>query len=136
MAFTPVHFFYANAGYSYPANASKAEQCKARWDCARKYARAEQWAQDEQLVYVWEHDPHTTEADFDFPEDKAHVREHGAVGCILYRPCADHGTDCKHAEHLASLWGITESLDNRERDNYRRIVEAELALEAMLTEKE
>lgn len=126
---TAEQFFFENAGYSYnPATETEAE---GRLRCARQLAQAEAWAQAEGLEYVWEDDPDCTEDDFEFPEDKAHVREHGAVGCILYRPCPDHGADCKHAEHLASLWGITESLNNRERDNYRRVVEAELALEAI-----
>ena len=128
---TPIHFFYSQAGYSYPAGANRSEQTKARWDNARQLAKAESCAQDAGLVYIWRDDPDCTEDDFYMEADKAHVREHGAVGCILYRPCEDHGTDCKHAEVLASLWGITESLDNRQRDNYRRVVEAELALEAM-----
>lgn len=96
-------FYYAHAGYSWIAG--KETRAQGRRRCARELAQAAQWAKDEGLVYVWEDDPATTEDDFEFPEDKAHVREHGAVGCILYRPCPEHGTDCKHAEHLASLWG-------------------------------
>jgi hypothetical protein len=125
----PVAFFYENAGYGYNPSFETEEQGRQRG--AESLAKAEQWAKDEELEYVWVDDPHISEDYFEFEADKQHVREHGAVGCILYRPCPDHGTDCKHAEQLASLWGITESLDNRERDAYRRVVEAELALEAM-----
>ena len=131
MAATATHFFFAHSGYSYPTGANAAERLAARWEGARRLAKAEKWAQDEELVFVWENDSDCTEDDFCFEEDKAHVREHGAVGCILYRPCEEHWTICNHAEHLASLWGITESLNNRDRDNYRRVVEAELALEVM-----
>jgi hypothetical protein len=126
---TAYQFFLRNAGYSYnPATETKIE---GRRRCAKALAAAEQWAEAEGLEFVWEDDPDTTADDFEFPEDKAHVSEHGAVGCILYRPCPQHGTDCKHAEHLGSLWGITESLNNSERDAYRRVVQAELALEAI-----
>lgn len=126
---TPYHFFLSHAGYSH--DPQKETPIQGRRRCARQLANAEAWARDEGLVFVWENDPDCSPDDFDFESDKEHVREHGAVGCILYRPCPEHGTDCKHAEHLESLWGITESLDNRERDNYRRVVEAELAFEAM-----
>lgn len=126
---TAYQLFLKHAGYSY--DPTKETPIQGRRRCARALARAEAWAEREGLQYVWQDDPDTTEDDFDFPEDKAHVREYGAVGCVLYRPCPEHGTDCKHAKHLASLWGITESLDNRKRDAYRRVVQAELALEAM-----
>lgn len=115
-------FFKENVGYSIPPGRSV---------CALRLARAEAWRINEQIDFVWESDPDTTEDDFEFESDKQHVREHGAVGCILYRPCPDHGLNCKHAEILTSLWGITESLNNRERDNYRRVIEAELALDVM-----
>lgn len=126
---TAYHFFLSNAGSSYNPQTETRTQGRIRG--AQSLARAERWAQSEGLLAVWEFDPDCTEDQFDFPEDKAHVREHGGVGCILYRPCPHHGTDCKHAEVLGSLWGITESLNNRERDNYRRVVEAELAAEVM-----
>lgn len=125
-------FFYEHAGWSYHPETETPDMGRARG--ARRLAAAEQWAEDEGLEYVWEGDPDCGPDDFDFPEDKAHVAEYGAVGCILYRPCDEHGTDCKHAERLASLWGITESLNNAERDNYRRVIQAELALGAMPAE--
>lgn len=114
-------FFHVNAGYCVGFRATG----------ALALARAEQWAREKDLEYVWQCDPDCTADDFEFESDKRHVREHGAVGCILYRPCPDHGIDCKHAEVLGSLWGVTESLNNRDRDNYRRVVEAELAAEAI-----
>jgi hypothetical protein len=126
---TAYQFFLSHAGYSYNPQTETAIEGRRR--CARQLARAERWARAEHLEYVWQDDPDCGPDDFDFEEDKAHVREHGAVGCILYRPCPTHGADCKHAEHLGSLWGITESLNNAERDAYRRVVQAELALEAM-----
>lgn len=47
--------------------------------------------------------------------------------CRIVRPCPDHGTGCPHAETLASLGSIHVRTGN---DTYRRVVEAELALEA------
>jgi hypothetical protein len=126
---TAYHFFVSQAGYSYDPKVETALQGRQR--AAKRLAAAERWADAQRLVAVWQNDPDCGPDDFDFEADKDHVREHGAVGCILYRPCDDHGTECKHAECLGSLWGITESLDNRQRDAYRRVVEAELALEAM-----
>ncbi len=123
------HFFLSRAGYSY--NPQTKTRMQGRIDGAKRLAAAEKWAQASGVVYVWMPDEDCSEDDFEFEEDKQHIREHGAVGCILYRPCPDHGTECKHAEVLGSLWGITESLDNRERDAYRRVVEAELASDAM-----
>src|SRR5262245_25604914 len=129
MARTAYHFFYKHAGYSYGAGETRRQ---GRIRSAQAYAAAEKWAEsDPTLVFVWLDDPDCTEDSFEFEEDKRHVREYGAVGCVLYRQCPEHGTDCKHAEHLASLWGITESLNNAERDAHRRVVQAELALEAM-----
>jgi len=123
------HFFLSQAGYSH--NPATETAIEGRRRCARALADAERWAASKDLEFEWRDDPDTTEDDFEFPEDKEHVQEHGAVGCILWDPCPEHGSDCKHAKHLGSLWGITESLNNRERDNYRRVVQAELALEAM-----
>jgi hypothetical protein len=125
---TNVEFFYAQAGYSMAG--------------AKALADAEQWAEDEGLIYRWVYDTDTTEDDFDFPDDKEHVRKHGAVGCILVKPCklcseflVSKAEECRHDEVLASLWGITESLNNRDRDNYRRMVQAELALEVIGRER-
>lgn len=127
---TAYHFFLRHAGYSY--NPKTETQMQGRIRCAQSLARAEKWARaDDTLEFVWLEDTDISEDDFEFEADKEHVRQDGARGCILYRKCEEHGTECKHAEQLGSLWGITESLDNRERDAYRRVIEAELALEAM-----
>lgn len=131
---TAYHFFLSNAGYSYDAKVETKLQGRIRG--AQALARAERWAKEENLEYDWVFDEGCTADQFEFQEDIDHVNEHGGVGCILYRPCAQCAERvvkerCKHDEVLGSLWGITESLDNRQRDNYRRVVEAELALEAM-----
>lgn len=127
MTRTAYHFFLKHAGYSYDPKTEKPIDGRRR--SAKTLADAERRAQALNLEYVWEDDPYCGPDDFEFEEDKAHVREYGAVSCVLYRPCPEHGTDCKHAEVLASLSGITESLNNAERDAYRRVVQAELACE-------
>lgn len=131
---TAYHFFLSNAGYSY--DPQKETRIQGRRRGAQVLALAEQWADLEGLQFVWETDPDCTEDDFEFDADKAHVREHGAVGCRLIRPCPEckdrvDAAECRHSQTLQSLWGITESLNNTERDAYRRVVEAELASEEM-----
>lgn len=128
---TPVQFFYQQAGYSYPLNSTPAQIRAHRLNSARRLAAAERWAQREGLEVVWREEEYLEADHWPMPEDWAHVQQDGARYATLYRPCPDHGVDCKHAEALASLGMISESLDNRERDNYRRLVNAELALEAM-----
>jgi hypothetical protein len=133
---TPYHFFLRHAGGSYNPQTETKQQGRIRG--AQQLAKAERWAESEGLVYRWEEDTDCGPDDFEFEEDKEHVRQDGARYCVLVRQCpecyAKCGTEaayCKHDEVLTSLSGITESLNNRERDNYRRVVEAELALEAM-----
>lgn len=122
-----VQFFYKHAGYSYNvAQGETKEQGKRR--AARAYADAEAWASREGLVYDWLYDDMPCDGcdcgsdDCDCSTGAAHE----TLGCVLYRPCPDHGIDCKHAEVLQSLWGICGATSE-----YRRVVEAELALEAM-----
>ena len=88
------------------------------------------------LVFRWTADPDMTDAYLDDDADKAYLREHGAMECTLYRPCPEHGVDCKHAEVLASLCGIVESQDPTERADYRREVEAQLLAEVNTTPEE
>jgi phage/plasmid-like protein (TIGR03299 family) len=126
-------FFLKHAGYIVGQRAAG----------ALSLARAEQWATDNDLEYVWSDDPDTDLGDHELwcanarrrqrkysipPETRRKLVfccEHYGYQCLLVRPCPDHGTDCKHAEVLAALGGILDP-DN----NYRRIVEAELALDA------
>lgn len=101
--------------------------------CAIALARAELAAHAAGVVYVWEPDD---DADWSFVDtwpvaDQRRwrgvdrEREHYAEYCLLVRPCPEHGPDCPHSDVLASLYGIIDA-DN----DYRRTVEAELALEA------
>lgn len=105
-------------------------------------ARAEQWAKDsgvafdvrddDERAYCHCGDPTCKYREPDASEspkrwNTSNYREWDTVGVMAVRPCEDHGTDCPHAEHLGSLWGIMDP-----SPEYLRVVKAELALEAML----
>jgi hypothetical protein len=104
-------FFRDNAGYIVGERAR----------CALSLARAERDAKEQGIAFRWEWD---SDADLSWMSDAERQQEHEVEGCIAYIPCPDHGADCKHATVLASLWGIVDA-----DSNYRRVVEAELALE-------
>lgn len=128
-------FFAANAGGIVGQNATT----------AIALARAERWADDEELETEWMQDDDGDLGDHEYwchnarSIDRLSAREqraynvssceHAIEWCRLVRPCADHGTDCKHAETLGSLGGIIDA-----DRNYRRLIRAELALEAMPSE--
>lgn len=109
-------FFWKNAGFSYdPAKETKAQ---GRRRCATALAEAESYAQDRQWSYEWEWDCE------------------GCAGCDCgSSECAcsagtEHETLCcvlrvHRGAILASLYGICEP-----SADYRRVIEAELALEA------
>lgn len=102
-------FFYTHAGYSYDPKTESEEQGRSR--CAKQLAWAERYAQLNGWSYEWKDD--------DVPWDADGPEPRYLLGCILRNAS---GTV------LASLWHIGL---NRLNDPYRRVVEAELALEAM-----
>jgi hypothetical protein len=119
-------FFLENAGYCIPPG---------RAMCALQLARAEQRANQEGIEFRLEDD---LDPDDSFVEtwtardQKAWKKQsHSCYSVICYRPCPDHGWDCKHKEVLTSLGGIFDPTDD-----YLRVVRAELALEAMPQEVE
>jgi|SRR5215472_11457019 len=88
-------------------------------------ARAEAWAKREGIRFVWEPDD---DADWSWMDDDERKREHTVEGCRAVRVHECERCGHETADTLASLWGIFDA-DNA----YRRVVEAELALEAMLS---
>lgn len=94
-------FFMENAGYCTPPG---------RMVCAKHLAQAEEWAEETGVTFAWDWDHYADLADFDCP-----VSEVLACACIS-----------PTGEVLASLSGIADP-----DRNYRRVIEAELALEAM-----
>jgi hypothetical protein len=117
-------FFCEHAGYSVPPGKAP---------CAIALVRAEQWAEDNGIEFRLEDDP---DADASFvetwtPKDQEQWKkqDHSCYSVICYRPCPEHGWDCKHREVLTSLSGIFDPTDD-----YLRVVRAELALESMPSE--
>lgn len=115
-------FFYDHAGYSYDTKTETPEQGKRR--CARAMAKAEDYAAAQDWGYSWEPD------------------QDGCIGCECQSPECDCFTGASHetlvcllrtvdGEVLASLGGICGATPS-----YSRVVEAELALEAMHQHKE
>lgn len=108
-------FFLEHAGYCTPPG---------RAACALGLARAEARAESAGFTFEWEWDD---DADLSWMDDrdlyyrddegKRHPREHEILGCIARGP---------DGEVLASLWGIVDA-----DTGYRRVVEAELASEAL-----
>lgn len=112
----PVGFFYQHAGYSYNPATETPEQ--GRRKCARALARAERAGSDAGLGFRWSIDPDTDSSDWnDDPE-----------------PWAQWVCECVDAdgETVACLGGIDFGRDGEPwGDPYQRVVEAELAAEAL-----
>jgi hypothetical protein len=107
---TAYQFFLKNAGYSV---AQGETQTQGRQRSARELANAENWARKHGVTFHWEPD---TDADpFDW-DGEGPIGE-TAEGCVAR--CASGGV-------LESLWGIWDA-----SAEYRRVIEAELASEAM-----
>jgi hypothetical protein len=110
-------FFLRNAGYSYDPKTETKQAGRSR--CARQMAKAERDARALGMSYVWQNDTEGCSGCGCGSDDCdcSTGRDHVTLGCILY---SDTG------KHLASLWSIC----NPSWD-YRRVVEAELAMEAL-----
>ena len=120
---TPTEFFYEHAGYSYDPLTETPEQGRRR--CAETLASAEQWARDNGYSFEWIRDPYTTSADWIKDNDD------GGENCFPWHlwTCIIHDADGNDG---ASLHGIDFGRDGEPwGDPYRRVVEAELALESM-----
>jgi hypothetical protein len=108
-------FFLRNAGYSY--NPKTQTKRAGRSETARKLAKAERDARALGYTFEWEYDSEgCTGCSCDSPDCACSTSEpHETLGCIVMD--AD-GHAC------GSLWGICEP-----SHEYRRVIEAELALE-------
>ena len=115
-----VLFFYANAGSSYRPDSQT--EVNGRLLGAIALAQAEQWARTNGCYYVWDNDEDT-----ECQNEAGGWEYYPAVSCLMRQ----HTTDPAYrSRYLSSLGAIIESSNSTERDNYRRVVEAELALEA------
>ena len=109
-------FFYAHAGYSYNPGNETRQQGRRR--CARALAQAESDGRDASLSFEWNVDPHCDSSDF----SKARPPWQ-----LWYCVCRDANGIVR-----ASLCGIDFGRDGEPWSNpYRRVVEAELASEAL-----
>jgi len=117
-----VQFFHEHAGYSWnPTQGETQEHGHER--TARELATAEQWAR-EKLEYIWQPDPCADSSEFhDGPV-------YGLWECIaVWAPWSDYEGDYVYA---ASLHAIDFGPDGCPwSDPYKRVVEAELAIEGM-----
>lgn len=126
-------FFYHNAGRSYRPDHESETVGTLR--AALTLAAAERWSYSVGALYQWDDDPDGAEVQ----NEDGSWQTLPAVSCTVYVPCAmcRHGDDILSCErglesHMgASLCGIAESDHHSERKAYRRVVEAELALETM-----
>ena len=110
-------FFYENGAYSWDQLKETEEAGRCR--CAIELAKAERWARDEGLYYEWSDDS-CIGGDC---EPCSSGSPHVTLQCTLYRDL-----DATQ-EWLASLGGICEPTED-----YKRVVRAELASEAMKKE--
>lgn len=121
MSKVDVEFFRKHAGYSYDPTTETAEQGRQR--CAENLAAAEGIARNAGVSFEWIIDP----------EERGGTRRnpYPLYGCIAHDHLGGHAT---------SLWAIDFGRDGSPySDDYRRVVEAELALELfnnMLTQEE
>ena len=110
-------FFYKHAAYSYDPKTETEEHGRVR--CARAMARAEQYASDMDWGFCWEYD-----AD-------------GCIGC----DCENEDCACSSGANHETFVCVVRDLDGKvlascgsicsPSNDYTRVMEAELALEAM-----
>ena len=102
-------FFHENAGYVVGQRAIG----------AAALARAEEKAADAGITFRWEHDH---DPDISWMSETEKKQDHEILGCMAMSVCGE----CGQRKQLASLWGIVDP-----SNEYRRVIEAELALEAI-----
>ena len=107
-------FFYQHAGYSHNPKTETAEQGRLR--CAVELAEAEAIGQRLGYEFDWEWD---SDPDLSWMSDDEREQEHEVLCCRIPDP-----DNTRYS--LASLCGITDP-----DSNYRRVIEAELASEAI-----
>lgn len=114
-----VQFFYFNASSSYMPG--RESQIVGQLLGADELARAEQWARSIGATFEWTEDDQLA----DYQDNDGKWCEAPAVVCVM-----SMRQDCGHMHTVESRSGIIESEDWREQMNDRRVIEAELALEA------
>lgn len=120
---TAEQFFYREAGYSY--DPKKETKAQGRRRCARILADAERRASEAGISFQWEIDMGASSADWIADdEDGGRNKDPWAVWECVARDGS--------GKVIASLCGIDFGRDGEPwGDPYRRVVEAELALEGL-----
>ena len=112
---TAAEFFFEHAGYSY--DPAKETKLQGRRRCAARLSKSEQWAAASGVSYKWELDNLTNREFTNYGPEYSlwSVLAYGGGGNII-----------------GSLGGVDFGVDGQPWGNpYARVVEAELALEAM-----
>lgn len=135
-------FFLKHAGYSWDPKTQTPMQ--GRIQCARRLAAAERKARDAGISYQWELNPLESSAEWceDNEDGGRNCNPYSTWVCraIGYCGSPDDTETCEDREYkccenpriVASLGGIDFGRDGEPWGNpYRRVVEAELALEAL-----
>jgi hypothetical protein len=110
-----VRFFYAHAGWGYTPGVETPELGRLRG--ARALATAEAWAASHTVELRWIEDQHP---------DRSGIRHKAPLWACLMTFSVGDGV-----MHPESLWGIDLGASPSLSDPYCRVVQAELALEAM-----
>ena len=105
------HFFLKHAGYSWDPKHETRRQGRIR--CAKALAQAERDAERFGLTFVWSPD---WDADDSWMDKAERAKPHVWESCTCRTPDGP----------VASLYGIVDA-----DDKYRRVIEAELAAEAL-----
>lgn len=121
----PYQFFLKHAGYSFNPQTETPMQGRIR--CARALAKAERQARDQGFSYSWSIDPDVDSSDFGDNLDNGVLGEPWKLW-----QCAMYNAD---GRIVASLHAIDFGRDGSPwSDPYKRVVEAELAMEGLTNE--
>ncbi len=119
---TPYQFFYEHAGFSYDPKTETVEQGKRR--CSKAMEAAEQEGKARGIEFNWMNDDMACSGCDCGDSDCAcgNGTPHETLVCVAYAKCQCCGLKVARAS-LGGICGAT--------DEYRRVVEAELAMEAL-----
>jgi hypothetical protein len=112
-------FFYRNAGFSYDPKTQSKQQGRA--ETARKLAKAERDARALGYTFIWSDDW----------EVGSHVKQYGSESYPAEPTTCEY---CQIIDAEGRSQGSLGCIDDATRE-YRRVVEAELALEELGSEK-
>lgn len=116
-------FFYSHAGFGYPTGSDAKQQEAAHVQHAKSLARAEAESEKRGWTIEWEHDQDADTSWMD-PEQLDDY-ESGRTEILTAILRNENG------DVLASIGGVALNARSSQRDDYGRVVEAELAQEAL-----